>query len=112
MHPERKKNMIKTKLKEGEIIPLTFDPMFTEIFNNENNICILEEFISYYMDIPLNEVRGNLKLLSRNLKRKNLTSSKKEVDLLLDLNGKKYNIEMSNGWSEEIRDLMKKQNKK
>lgn len=96
---------IKNKiLKKGEIIPLTFDPMFTEIFNNEDNICILEEFISYYLDIPLNLVRGNLKLLSRNLKRKNLKSSKKEVDLLLDYNGKKYNIEMSNGWTKEIKE--------
>ena len=79
-------------LKKNEIIPMTFDLMFTEIFNNEENIELLEEFIAYYMDIPLEDVKGNLKLLSRNLKKKNLKSSKKEVDLLLDLKGKKYNI--------------------
>lgn len=43
-------------LKENELIPLTFDIMFTEIFNNPDNICILEEFISNYLDIPLKEV--------------------------------------------------------
>ena len=52
-------------LKENELIPLTFDIMFTEIFNNPDNICILEEFISNYLDIPLKEVSGNLKILSR-----------------------------------------------
>lgn len=83
---------------------MTFDYMFTEVFNNPKNICVLEEFISYYLDISLNKVKGNLKLLSRNLKKKNKLSSKKEVDLLLDLNGKKYNIEMSNKWNEGIKD--------
>ena len=91
-------------LKQDEIIPMTFDPMFTEIFNNKKNIDLLEEFISYYMEIPIDFVKGNLILLSRNLKKKNLKSSKKEVDLLLDLNGKKYNIEVSNKWNQGIID--------
>lgn len=38
-------------LKENELIPLNFDVMFTEIFNNPDNICILEEFISNYLEI-------------------------------------------------------------
>ena len=97
-------NIKKKILKEGEIIPLTFDAMFTEVFNNEENICILEEFIAFYLELPLKKVRDNLKLLSRNLKRENLKESRKEVDLLLDLNDKKINIELSNGWNEEVRD--------
>ena len=84
------------KLKKGEIIPLTFDPMFTEIFNDEDNICILEEFVSSYLNIELKEVRGNLKLLSRKLNRINKKDSKKEVDLLLDMKGEKINIELNN----------------
>ena len=91
-------------LTKNEIIPMTFDLMFTEVFNNEDNIELLEEFISYYMDIPLEDVKDNLKLLTRNLKKKNLKSSKKEVDLLLDFKGKKYNIELSNKWNQGIKD--------
>ena len=83
-------------LEKGTIIPLTFDIMFTEVFNNQNNICILEEFIANYLNIPLPLVEGNLKILSRRLFKENRYDSKKEVDLLLDLNGKKINIEMSN----------------
>ena len=86
-----------------KIIPMTYDVMFTEIFNNEKNISLLEEFIAFYMDIPLKEVKGNLKLLKRNLNKNNLKSSKKEVDLLLELNGKKYNIELNNKWNKNIK---------
>ena len=93
--------MIKIKIIEktlgnGEIIPLTFDPIFTNIFNNEENICILEDFISIYFDIPINEVIGNLKILSRKLNINNKLEASKEVDLLLSLSGVKINIELSN----------------
>ena len=79
-----------------ELIPLNFDLAFTSIFNKEENIIILENFISTYLEIPLKEVKGNLKLLNRNLKKKNKKESKKEVDLLLNYKGKKINIELSN----------------
>ena len=96
--------IVEKNLKSNEIIPMIYDLMFTEIFNNEKNIVLLEEFISFYMNIPIEEVTGNLKLLKRNLNKKNLKSSKKEVDLLLDLKGKKYNIELSNKWNQSIKD--------
>ena len=85
-----------------KIIPMTYDVML-KVFNNEKNISLLEEFIAFYMDIPLKEVKGNLKLLKRNLGKNNLKSSKKEVDLLLELNGKKYNIEHNNKWNQNIK---------
>ena len=89
-------------IRKGEIIPLTFDIMFTEIFNNEENICILEEFISGYFNYSLDDVRGNLEILSRRLPKENRIDSRKEVDLLLNLNGKKINIEMSNSRSNGV----------
>ena len=89
-------------IKKGEIIPLTFDIMFTEIFNNEECLCILEEFISGYFNYPLESVRGNLEILSRRLPKENRIDSRKEVDLLLNLNGRKINIEMSNSRSNGV----------
>lgn len=89
-------------LKEGEIIPLTFDYMFTGIFNKEENIDILEEFISFYLDIELKEIKGNLKLLSRDLELENKNQAGRRVDLLLDYKGKKINIELSNYMSKYI----------
>ena len=101
--------MIKIKIIEktlgnGEIIPLTFDPIFTSIFNNEENICILEDFISIYFDIPINEVIGNIKILSRKLNKNNKLEASKEVDLLLSLNGIKINIELSNRCTVGVRE--------
>ena len=79
-----------------ELIPLNYDLAFTSIFNKEENIIILENFISTYLEIPLKEIKGNLKLLNRDLKKENKKESKKEVDLLLNYRGKKINIELSN----------------
>ena len=87
--------IIEKNLNNGEIISLTFDPIFTNIFNNEEKIYILEDFISIYFDIPINDVIGNLKILSRKINKNKLEASK-EVDLLLSLNGIKINIELSN----------------
>lgn len=55
------------KLKEDEIIPLTFDYVFTAIFNNKDNINILENFLSCYFDIPIDIIKGNVILLPREL---------------------------------------------
>ncbi len=76
-----------------KIIPLNFDMAFTTIFNKEKNISILEHFLSCYLGIPYQEIKGHLKLLNRNLVKSNKKEAKKEIDLLLDYQGKKINIE-------------------
>mgnify|MGYP004640344701 CR=1 FL=1 len=70
--------IIEKNLSNGEIILLTFDSIFTNIFNNEENIFILEDFISIYFDISINEVIGNLKILSRKLNNKLEASEKNQ----------------------------------
>lgn len=90
-------NKLRTKkLKPGEIIPLNMDFMFTNIFNKEENIEILENFLSCYLEIPLKEIKGKLKLIKRKLSINNKKEASKEVDLLLNYKGKIINIELSN----------------
>ena len=86
----------KEKLQKGEIVPLTFDYVFTAIFNKEENILILENFLSCYLEIPLEEIRGKWKLCSRDLELENKQSANKQVDLILEFEGDKINIELSN----------------
>ena len=86
----------KYKLAPGEIIPLNMDFMFTTIFNKEENIDILENFISCYLEIPLNKVKGNLKLIKRKLDINNKNESSNEVDLIFTYEDKTINIELSN----------------
>ncbi len=91
-----------TKLEKGEIIPPIYDFMFTTIFNKEENIIILENFLSNYLKIPIEEMRGRISILSRNLKLENKHAANKQVDLLLKLGGKRINIEVSTHLSSGI----------
>ncbi len=90
-------------LKKGEIIPMTFDYVFTGIFNNENNIDIVENFLSVYFDKPLKEIKGHVKIKSRYLGIDNKREKNKQVDLILEINGNKINIELNNNSSEGLK---------
>ena len=83
--------IIEKTLNKGEIIPLTFDPIFTNIFNNEENICILEDFISIYFDIPINEVIGNLKIYSKKL-RIDLIDLEKIKNICYPISNKRFSL--------------------
>lgn len=89
-------------LKPGEIIPLNYNFMFTQIFNKKENIAITEYFLADMADIPLHLVRGNVEILSRNLDLENKKVRSNEVDLLLDINGVKINFEISRNMSAGI----------
>ena len=92
------------KLQEQKIIALKYDFMFCQIFNNEENISILEEFIADYFNYNLEDVKGNIKIVSRKLKRISKKEPSKEVDLLLKYKNQLRNIEISTSWSEGVRD--------
>ena len=87
--------MISTKSKK--IIPLNDDDMFTQIFNDKNNLPIIEEFIADYFGYNLNDVRGNISIESRKLFKNTIKEKGKEVDLLLTYKDRKIDIEMSTG---------------
>ena len=74
------------------LIELKCDFMFATIFNREENTAKLEKFIATYFGYPYEKVHGNLKLVKRNLDKRNKSEAKKEVDLLLILDNMKHNI--------------------
>ena len=86
----------KQRLAPGEIIPLNFDFLFTSIFNNPDNMVIIENFLAIYFDIPLSTIRGKVTIKSRDLLPNAKIDADKQVDLLLDYEGEKINIELSN----------------
>ena len=86
----------KQMLAPGEIIPLNFDFLFTSIFNNPDNMVIIENFLAIYFDIPLSTIRGKVIIKSRDLLPNAKIDADKQVDLLLDYEGEKINIELSN----------------
>ena len=98
--------MIKRKeiLKKGEIIPLTYDFVFNEIFANEKNINILENFISNILNLNIEEVRGSLHIKPRDLELNNKSERNKQIDLLLEYHGDLINIELNNNSGEGIKE--------
>ena len=98
--------MIKRKkiLKKGEIIPLTYDFVFNEIFANEKNINILENFISNILNLNIEEVRGSLHIKPRDLGLNNKSERNKQIDLLLEYHGDLINIELNNNSGEGIKE--------
>lgn len=87
---------MKETLEKGQIIPISKDYIFTEIFNSEDTIYVLEWFISAYLNKKIEKIRGNIKLLSRKLKKDNKGQARNEVDLLVIVEGEIYNIELNN----------------
>ena len=91
-------------LEKNSIIPLNFDYVFTSIFNNEKNINILENFLSVYLEVPIEKVKGKVKLQARELPIENKKVKRKQVYLIIDLEGEKINIELSNQMNQGIID--------
>ena len=90
------------QLKEGTIVPITFDYVFCNIFNNMDNIIILENFLACYLEVPLSKIRGHVEILSRNLIIEHKREANKQIDLLVDIDGEKVNIELQNKRSDGI----------
>lgn len=90
------RNIRKTKLEKWKIIPLRYDFMFVEIFNDEKNIDITESFLASYFCIDIDKIKGKLKLKNRNLNVKNKKDKSKQVDLILELSNEVINIELNN----------------
>ena len=95
-------NIRTLQTKEGEIIPLNFDYVFTSIFNNEKNINIIENFLSVYLEIPIEKIKEKVKLQSRELPLENKKIRRKQVDLIIEIEGEKINIELSNQMNQGI----------
>ena len=103
-----KNDIRKRKLKEGEIVPLSYNFHFVRVFGDEDNIDITEYFISDYYGIPLEDVVGNLKIKPRDLKQDSKNEKSKQVDLLLKLKDVTIDIEIStsNSIGKKERDLV------
>lgn len=103
-----KNDIRKRRLKDGEIVPLSYNFHFVRVFGDEDNIDITEYFISDYYGIPLEDVVGNLKIKPRDLKQDSKNEKSKQVDLLLKLKDVTIDIEIStsNSIGKKERDLV------
>ena len=95
-----KKNKRESILGKDEYIPLTFGYVFEAIFNNKDNIDLLESFFDAYFLKEKGHYKNKVKLLNRELPTDNRNDRDKQVDILLqDDDGNYIEIEMSNNTS-------------
>ena len=75
--------------------------MFSDVFNDPNNIDILEAFIASYFDLTLEEVKGKIKVKPRRLSLDNKIEANSEVDLYLEMNGENEKVQKENEKKQE-----------
>lgn len=94
----------KETLEPGKIIPLNFDYAFENIFGKQEHVRILEHFLACYLEISIEKIRGKVTILPRDLNLESKKTANKQVDILLELEDKKINIELNNHSNEGIKD--------
>ena len=101
---ERMVKLLKAKDKEKNKvitnIPLAFDHKFKKVFGDSDAIERLEELISLFFELPINDVKGNISILN-NEKLRNYNEEKGgATDVYLKLNlvtgNERIDIEVSN----------------
>ena len=83
-------------LEEGEIIPLISDTIFDYLINNESKKEYAASIISAALDLDYDKVYNSIEFKSPRLKKDKVRNSKKTVDLLCEVDGVLYNIEINN----------------
>ena len=84
-------------------LPLYNDIIFTEIFNNPDNIEILENFLENYFNYELGSLRNKVVLKHRYLSIANKKEARKQVDILIELDDKtSINLELNNTKRKDI----------
>ena len=79
-------------LAPGEIIPLWRDMMFCQIFGDNNYEFALNYMLATIFDVDVNDIKGHLTYLVKDLKNYNKRQMLNKVDLLLELNDEIINM--------------------
>ena len=71
--------------EEGAIIPLCNDKLFKKVFANKNNLKPLEELLSIYLPMDINDLRGNVSLTSNEPAVEQKKSKKRVLDVIAEI---------------------------
>lgn len=89
-------------MKTREFIPLVFDKLFTSIFSKEENKDILEVLLEDALELKRGTLEDKIVLKNRNLPTLNKSNAKKQVDLVVEVEGDIINVEVNNNYSKGI----------
>ena len=89
-------SVVVKELKEGEKPSIVSDSMFKTMLFNQNRIKYACKLISYFVDIPYEELLKNLKFVKNELDKEHLDDSNQRSDFVAFIHGTYINIEMNN----------------
>ena len=84
--------------KHKKIIPVGYDRCFKKIFGDNNAIRRVEAFLSEYLNIPFEDLKGKVTILNEEIRDNTKESKRKSVDIYADVDLKdklKVNIELN-----------------
>ncbi len=88
--------------KKEVFIPLTYDKLFVSIFGNEEYVDILEVLLEDIFEYPRGYLKGKVALKHRDLPTFNKNHAKKQVDIVVEVNGDYINLELNNKYNKGI----------
>ena len=91
-------------MEEKKLIPLTYDGIFLNVFLSPDKIILTERLISIILHKDINEIKGNLEIIRRELSKKNKLERNSQVDMLLKLNQTTINVELQRRYSNSIKE--------
>ena len=87
--------MYETKIKEDDLIPATFDPIFKALFTSNETKDYASSLISSITNIPKNVIKDNMVILNNELSVENYKDKKMKTDILIEIVNNIVNIEIN-----------------
>ena len=87
--------MYETKIKEDELIPATFDPIFKALLTSNETKDYASSLISGITNIPKNIIKDNMVILNNELSVENYKDKKMKTDILIEIVNNIVNIEIN-----------------
>jgi len=94
--------MYETKLKEGYLIPATFDIIFKELFTSFDTRDYTSSVLSNITGIPKDDLKNNMVILNNELEIENYKDKKMRTDILIKIEKSIINLEVNKYYYEGL----------
>jgi len=94
--------MYETKLKEGYLIPATFDIIFKELFTSTDTRDYASSILSHITGIPKEDLKNNMVILNNELEVENYKDKKMRTDILIEVEKSIINLEVNKYYYEGL----------
>ena len=90
-----KNDLVEKYIKQGKVVPATFDPVFKAVLKDPSTRDYLVNLINYITKIPKKYLKDNIRFSDNEPAIERAAEKGKRVDLLVDVQNKMINIELN-----------------